>query len=488
MAATIPLRPDATEEINQSEIRRSVLTLAWPSILENLLQSALGLVTILMVAQLGSTAVAGVGASMQLQILFISAFFALSMGTTVITAHAFGAGRIDTAGKIAKQSVGAGLAISLLFTVIVAVFATQMMELMGADADVVADGGRFLRLSAISYVFMAVMFILGGVLRGIGDTRTPMLVTAGINVLNVVVSYPLIFGTGFLPRLEIDGAAIGMVLSRLVGCLIMVFLLYRGWRGVSIAGMADWRPDVAHLRQLSAIGLPSMVESVLRSGGQLLFIVIVFMLGTAVAASFQIAQNVVFLSMFPGFGFAMAATALVGQSLGAKNIARAKAVSATATRACMVWMTGMGVIFFVFAGPIMDIGASGPDRQEIIDAGVGALRIIAVAQPIQAIGFVLAGSLRGAGDTRWPMYSTAVAMWIFRLPLAYVFAITLGLGLAGVFLAMAVDNLILSVMNYWRYRKGDWAHRKLYVPEPARPSGPVPADPDVEREAVIARR
>lgn len=482
MASSIPLRPDPAGEIDQSEIRRSVLSLAWPSILENLLQSGLGLVTIFMVAQLGSTAVAGVGASMQLQILFISAFFALSMGTTVITAHAFGAGRIDTAGMIAKQSVGAGLALSLTFSVIVAVFATQMMELMGADADVVADGGRFLRLSAISYVFMAVMFILGGVLRGIGDTRTPMLVTAGINVLNVAVSYPLIFGTGFLPRLEIDGAAIGMVLSRLAGCLIMVGLLYRGWRGVSISGMADWRPDVTHLRQLANIGLPSMAESMLRSGGQLLFVVIVFMLGTAVAASFQIAQNVVFLSMFPGFGFAMAATALVGQSLGGQNVARAKAVSATATRACMVWMTTMGVIFFVFAEPIMSVGASGADRQEIIDAGVGALQVIAFAQPIQAIGFVLAGSLRGAGDTRWPMVSTAVSMWIFRLPLAYFFAITLDLGLAGVFLAMAFDNLILSAMNYWRYRKGEWVNRKLYVPQPA-----APAVGDPEPEAVVVR-
>lgn len=482
MASTIPLRPDSAG-IDQGEIRRSVLSLAWPSILENLLQSGLGLVTIFMVAQLGSTAVAGVGASMQLQILFISAFFALSMGTTVITAHAFGAGRIDTAGKIAKQSVGAGIALSLTFSVIVAVFATQMMTLMGADADVVADGGRFLRLSAISYVFMAVMFILGGVLRGIGDTRTPMLVTAGINVLNVAISYPLIFGTGFLPRLEIDGAAIGMVLSRLAGCLIMVVLLYRGWRGVSIAGTHDWKPDFKHLRQLANIGLPSMAESMLRSGGQLLFVVIVFMLGTAVAASFQIAQNVVFLSMFPGFGFAMAATALVGQSLGAKNVERAKAVSATATRACMVWMTSMGVIFFVFAEPIMTFGASGEDRQAIIDAGVGALQVIAFAQPIQAIGFVLAGSLRGAGDTRWPMYSTAVAMWIFRLPLAYAFAITLDLGLAGVFLAMAFDNLILSAMNLWRYRKGDWANRKLYVPEPAAP--PVT---EAEPEPVVVRQ
>lgn len=487
MAATIPLSPNPAAPIDQREIRRLVLNLAWPSILENLLQSGLGLVTILMVAQLGSTAVAGVGASMQLQILFISAFFALSMGTTVITAHAFGAGRIETTGKIAKQSVGAGLVLSAVFTVIVAVFATPMLSLMGADADVVAVGSRFLRLSAIGYIFMAVMFILGGVLRGVGDTRTPMLVTAGINVLNVMVSYPLIFGVGVFPRLEIEGAAIGMVVSQLTGCSVMALLLYRGRHGVSIAGTADWRPDVEYLRRLANIGLPAMAESMLRSGGQLLFVIIVFMLGTAVAAGHQLAQNAVFLSMFPGFGFAMAATALVGQSLGAGNVARAKAATAMATRACIVWMSAMGVVFFVFAEPIMRLGASGEDSQQIIDAGVSALRVIAFAQPIQAVGFVLAGSLRGAGDTRWPMISTAVAMWIFRLPLAYLFAIPFGLGLAGVYLAMAGDNLILAAMNLWRYRKGDWVYRKMSSAEasPSPPVAPVVAG-DAKPEAVAA--
>src|SRR5690606_34868328 len=132
---------------------------------------------------------------------------------------------------------------------IVIVFADPMMALMGAEEDVVAEGARFMQLSAVGYIFMAVMFILGGVLRGIGDTRTPMLVTAGINVLNVAVSYPLIFGVGFIPRLELDGAAIGMVVSRFAGGLIMVLLLYRGWRGVSIAGRHDWRPDFTHLRR-----------------------------------------------------------------------------------------------------------------------------------------------------------------------------------------------------------------------------------------------
>jgi MATE family multidrug resistance protein len=462
-----------------------VLRIAWPSIVENLLQSVLGLITILMVARLGASQVAAVGASQQIQILFISAFFALSMGATVIVAHAFGAGQHDSINVAAKQTAVASLVLSIVIAVIVFALAHPMLALMGAEPDVIEQGARFQRISAIGYIFMAMMFTLGGALRGVGDTRTPMLVTAGINVLNVLVAVPLIFGPGPFPRLELDGAAHAQNISRLAGALVLAWLLYRGHRGVSIAGRVGWRLDVSFLKRLADISIPAMAESLLRSGGQILFVVIVFMLGTAVAASHQIAQNAVFLSMFPGFGFSMAATALVGQSLGAGNPARARAATMTATRACVVWMSLMGVIFFVFAEPIMRLSATGEHRQEIIDAGVTALRVIAFAQPIQAIGFVLAGALRGAGDTRYPMFSTGISMWVFRLPLAYLFAIPFGLGLGGVYLAMATDNLILMALNIWRWRQGKWKTSRLTI-RGGHGSVRSATAPDAEREPVAA--
>ena len=484
--------------VNQGEIRRDVLRIAWPSILENLLQSVLGVITIFMVSQLGSAEVAAVGASQQLQMLFISAFFALSMGATVIVAHAYGARQHDSIGVAAKQATLATIVLSSIIAIIVFVFAEPMLRWMGADSDVIAQGTRFQQISAIGYIFMALMFVLGGAMRGVGDTRTPMLVTLGINVINVAVAWPLIFGTLGMPELGLDGAAIAQNVSRFVGFVILAWILFRGKNGVSIAGREGWRPDVSFLRRLADISIPAMGESLLRGGGQILFVVVVFMLGTAVAAGHNIAQQAVFLSMFPGFGFSMAATALVGQSLGAGNAARAKAATLTATRACIVWMSAMGVFFFVFAVPIMEFSApDGADRQQIIDAGVAALRVIAFAQPFQAIGFVLAGALRGGGDTRFPMFSTGIAMWVFRLPLAYVFAITFDLGLAGVYLAMAADNAILMVLNIWRYRQGKWTTSRLAtrhdieettVPPPAVEAGVPPGTltPKPETDAITA--
>ena len=479
----------STTAIDRGEIRRSVLKIAWPSILENLLQSILGLITVIMVSRLGATEVAAVGASQQVQILFISAFFALSMGATVIVAHAFGAGRNSSINVAAKQSAVATLILSIIIAIVVFAFAHPMLAIMGAETDVIDAGTRFQQVSAIGYIFMALMFVLGGALRGVGDTRTPMLVTAGINVLNVAVALPLIFGLGGAPRLELDGAAIAQNVSRFVGAAVLGVLLWRGHRGVSISGRNGWKLDIPFLKRLADISIPAMGESLLRSGGQILFVVIVFRLGTEVAAAHNIAQNAVFLSMFPGFGFSMAATAMVGQSLGARNPDRAKASALTATRACVVWMSVMGVLFFVFAEPIMKLSATGENKQEIIDAGVAALRVIAFAQPIQAVGFVLAGALRGAGDTRFPMVSTGISMWIFRIPLAYGLAITAGLGLGGVYLAMGIDNLILMVLNLWRYRQGKWLTSRLDVPAASdAPPATVKklGDEKVDAEAIVA--
>jgi putative MATE family efflux protein len=473
-----PLALDGTE-LHAGEIRRAVLGLAWPSILENFMQAALGFITTLMVARLGSAAVAGVGTASQVQVIVITAFFAVSMGTTVLIAHAFGAGRIATEGDAtAKQSVSASIVLSLVLTPLTILLAAPVMRGLGAEPDVVSEGAKFLQITSLSFVFMAIMFVLSGALRGVGDTRTSMIVTAFMNVINIVLVYTLVFGFLFIPNLGVTGAALAMVFSRAFGAAVMWVILWRGRRGLTIAGRDGWRPDVERLKRLADIGLPSMGESVLRSGGQIVFVIVVFMLGTAVTAGNQVAQNAMFLSMFPGFGFSMAATSLVGQSLGARNPERARAVSMTATRWCLAWMSAMGVLFFVLAEPIMQVAASGEDKQAIISAGVDALRLIAFIQPPLAIGFVMAGILRGAGDTRFPMFSTSVTMWLLRVPLAYLLGVQLDWGIRGVYIAMMLDTVALMVLNLWRYRQGDWLERDILGSrsEPAKPRAAHPLE------------
>jgi putative MATE family efflux protein len=317
-----------------------------------------------------------------------------------------------------------------------------------------------LRAFSLGGIFIVTTFVAGGVMRGSGDARTPMLVTLVTLIASLAVGYPLIFGQFGFPELGVIGAGLATAAARGIGCVVLLFFLFRPGGSICLRGWHDWRPALEPFRRLLNIGLPSMFESLFRAGGMLIFSVIVFRLGTTVAAAQQVAQQIAFFSMMPGFGFSMAAMTLVGQSLGANNPVRAGRASWFAMRSCLAWMGSMGLVFF-FGGPwIMTLFTSDP---EIVAQGAAALKVIAFSQPGQAFGMVLAGSLRGAGDTRYPMFTTAAAMWFVRLPVAWLLGITLGFGLVGVYAGWVIDTVVLSLLNWARYRTGKWQKRRVAV-------------------------
>ncbi len=452
--------PTAPPPESAAAIRGIVFRLAWPSIVENMLQGIYGLLLVMMIGQLGSSAIAGVGAANSLIQVAMACFFAVSMGTTVLVSHAVGAKNHGAASLAAKQSLIFGLILGLVISALGVVFAPQAIAMLGAQPEVVQQGSDFLRAFSFGGISMVITFVAGSIMRGSGDARTPMLVTLISLAISLAISYPLIFGKLGLPALGATGAGVAGTIVRSVGCLVLVGLLFRAGRPVSLRGWGDWRPALAPFRRLVDIGLPSMFESVFRAGGMLLFSVIVFRLGTATAAAQQVVQQIALFSMMPGFGFSMAATALVGQSLGANNPVRAGRVSWFSARSCIVWMGAMGLAFFFLGPQIMRLFT---DDRAIIEQGAAALKVVALAQPGQALGMVLAGTLRGAGDTRYPMMTTGGVMWLVRLPVAWFCGIFLGFGLVGIYFGWLVDSLVLSLLNWLRYRTGDWKKRRVAV-------------------------
>jgi len=447
-------------------LRAAVLRLAWPSIVENLLQSLVQIATTAMVSRLGAAALAGVGVGNQLMQVGISTFFAVSTGTTVLVAYNIGAGNPREAGQAAKQSYFIGIILSVIVAILGFLFSAPLIRLLGAEPAVVAEGAKFLRIEALGTIFLVTMFISSGILRGSGDTRTPMLVTLSINFINIGVSLPLIFGLGPLPHLGVVGAACGNIVARFIGCVVLVSIVWRGRRGVSIAGRAGWKPRWTLIKRLIDIGLPSMLESLFRSGGMTIFAAVIVSLGTVAYASQQVANIFWQMTLFPGFGFSTAALTLTGQSLGAGKPERAALATWVATRACTIWMTSMGVVYF-FLGPLLVIPFSAGDPH-IASIAANALKVLTFSMPIQATGLVLAGSLRGAGDTRWPMFSTGASMWFVRIPAAYLFGVVLGLGIPGAYLGLILDGAVTSGLNLWRYRSGRWQTARSLNVAPAR--------------------
>lgn len=452
------VRPPSTFALDEHHLVRSVNGLAVPIIAENLFQTMLGVVDLAMVGTLGAVAIAGTGSALQIMFLVISALSAITVGTTVLVARFTGGGQPEEGSRAAKQSLLMGVGLAVVVTLLGHFYAHSIIALLGVEPGVVAAGGGYLDVVAQMSLFLIVQLVCGGALRGAGDTRTPMVVTGLVNLVNVGVAYVLIFGHLGFPAMGVVGSAWGASIARMIGAVVMLAILASGRRKIDIRGREGWMPDVELMRRTLKIGLPSMIEQTLMSGGMLLYSLIVIGMGTAAYAAQRITFNALSVSFLPGLGFGMAATTMTGQSLGARRPDLARRSTWIAFRMAAVWMCLVGAGLFVFDRQIMGLFTDDP---AIVEVGAPALRVIALSQPLQALAQVTSGSLRGAGDTRFPMFATAISVWLVRLPLGWVFGIPLNLGLSGVYVSNVIDAGVRAAANYWRFRKGHWQQSRV---------------------------
>ena len=451
-----------------AEIRSSVIKLAGPAIVEMFLTTLVSFVDTAMVGSLGAVAIAAVGVSNSPMWLLNGIFAALGVGSTALVARSIGAKDLETANKAAQQSLLAGIVLALIVTVLTLIFGQWIPTLMGAEPHVIPVASAYIKIVSVTFVMAFSSFILTGVLRGAGDTKTPMQVNALANVINIIANFFLIFparaivltlplaGTiGFtLPGagLGVAGAAIGTAFSRGVAGVIVLSILIAGRQGVKLT-IWPLPIDLDIIRRIIKVGLPASGERVIMSGGQMLFSVIVLGLGTAEYAAHHVAIVAESLSYMPGFGFSMAATTLVGQSLGAGRPKLAEASGFATWRMGALVMGGMGLVFFFYPHYLIRIFNSDP---EIIAYGAMCLRLVALAQIPFASSMVLTGGLRGAGDTVVPLGIAALGMWAVRLTLAWLLVTQLNLGLKGAWIAMVADLWVRGILTFIRFKSGRW--------------------------------
>lgn len=436
-------------DLPMASLRRRVFRLAWPVIGENFLQTMLGIVDTLLVAQLGTIAIAGVGAALQVMFFVIAVLSAVSVGSAVLVAQAIGAKAHDRASRFARQSLVWSVLISIPLAAIGLFAADPLIGIMGMEPEVNAIGAGYLRIVMGTVVVLTLMILSSGVLRGVGDSRTPMLITLVSNVINVILTYGLIFGAWGLPELGVMGSAWGTFLARTIGFVLLFAVLWRGRNGLSIRGKVGWLPDWSLARQILKIGVPAALEQVLTTIGFLALTIVVAKLGTNALAAHRIAINAMSISFLPGFGFGLAATTLVGQSIGAKRIAEGAAAGNIATRWAMVWMSILGIIFFFFGEEIMRFFSSDP---AVITQGRNALRTVALIQPFWAISFVQSGALRGTGDTQYPLRVNTGGNWA-AVGLGFFFAWLVPGALSMIWSAFMITAPITAYLNWRRFRQ-----------------------------------
>ncbi len=429
-----------------SQIRRAVLTLALPVTVSSLLQRTEGILDIFLVGGLGATAIAAVGIGQLLVFFAVTVVASLTVGATVVIAQLWGARRFTDAGQAAVHVLALALVISLALMALGILVSRPAMKLLGAAPDVVTLAGPYLDIIFLVIPFTIVIQVLSGILHGTADTRTPMYAMIGVNVLHALLAYPLIYGRWGFPNLGINGAAVAVGAAESVGVLVLLIrcstLFVRPTR---------LRRDLA--RAVWDVGLPVFGERVVQQVGVLLYTKLVLMYGTVAYAAHQVGLSIEAFSFLPGYGFAVAAATMAGQSIGAGKYARAKLENWEANRLAACVMAGMGLLFFFFPYALL---RAFTDDLAVIELGTLFLKIVALLQIPLALTMVLSGSLRGAGDTRYIMGTTIVGMWGVRLPLACIAALWLQLDLIFVWSAMVADWTIRMGLLIVRYRSERW--------------------------------
>lgn len=444
--------------VDESNLMRSVFRLAWPVVVQQVSFSMVQLVDTFLVGHLGKDALAGVGLATILYWFPISGMFAIGIGATAVVARNIGANRPDQGTVTLRNTLILAALWGLAMGVAFFVAAAPLLRIMGAEPAARDAGVLYMQAAAFGIPFYTILYASNACLQGAGNTRTPMFIMLVVNLVNGVGAYLLINGPGPLPAYGVRGSGLGYTAAALAGNALVMYFLVRGRSGLAYLPTKALSIDRAELGRILRVGLPAGAEQFQFQFAFLFYTRIIASLGTSALAAHQVALRIEGLSFQPGFALGVAATTLVGQSLGAQRPELAQKAAATTAWIAFAGMTAAGVLLMVLGGPITRLFISDP---EVVDTGRRLLLIFGFGMPALAVSLSLGGALRGAGDTRSVLAIMTAGVWGVRLAPAYLLAVVAGLGVPGAWAAAVVDINTRAALMFLRFRQGRWKQIKV---------------------------
>ncbi len=445
-------------------IPRRLLDLALPVIGINVLNVLSIFVDTLMCSRLpnAADALAALGFSTQVSFLLMTAMMGLTVGTVALVARAHGAGENERVDHILGQSTIITLALGVAVAVIGNLIAAPLLSALGATDAVLALALDYLRPLLTGCVFTYLTLLYAAVLRGVGNTRLPFVIAIVTNAANFLLNYGFILGHWGFPALGVGGAAWGTVGSFALTNVIYLLVLTRD-RGLGVRMSLRPRPvDRRLIRETFRVGIPAALDVVIVN---ISFLAVLGMLGridqVAVGAH-GVGMRVQALAFVPGLGVAMACAALVGQALGAGNIAEARAITRASVRLCVTILVVLGAFFIIFAEPIVGLFDAQPGSR-LHELAVEWIRILGAGMPIFGAHLGLVGVFQGAGATRITLKINLISTVLLQIPLGLILAFPLGLGVTGVWLSFPIGFILKLVLEIAAYRRGAWARVGLTV-------------------------
>ncbi len=450
------------KNLNKFAMAGVIWALAWPTMLEQLMQTAVQYIDTAMVGVLGTDAVAAVGSTTSVNWLIGSSISAISTGFLAHIAQAFGAQDEERAKKLSAQAVTVTLIVGLFFTALTLGLSGVVPTLMQVDESIRTLSGQYFFILYTPMLFRAATTVFSTVLRSAGDTKTPMKVGIGVNLANIVLNFFLIyetrqitvfggtfkvFGLGF----GVLGAALASAIAFALGGILLTVALFRH-KKISPARQS-LKPDLKLLLPCFKISVPNFFQRFGTSLGYVVFAAMVNSVGSAAMAAHTVANTVESLFYIPGYGMQTAAATLAGNAYGAGDKAKMKSLCKMLIPIEIGLMVISGLTLFFTAKPLVSLFS---DSEQVINLGAAVLQMVALSEPFFGFTIVVEGMMQGIGNTKTPFVYSILTMWGIRIVGTFICTQFLGLGLISAWGCMVAHNLALFVLFLISFISGRW--------------------------------
>lgn len=442
-------------------LAREVYLLAYPVVLGLVSITAIGVTDTMMVGRLNPEALAATGQAAML--LWAAGWIMRSVEVAVqaLVARRYGEQAFSECGRIMDNGLVVVLAFSVVWVAVLGLGAPYMMRLMSTNERVIDYAVPYIRIFVISFPAAGCFYVIRGFFSGIGKTRIYMVTSVVMMTVNVAANFALIFGHFGFPRLEVRGAAAGSVIAVLSAFLLITVILlglgrqtYRRDHQALNFGNLKW----SLIRDIIRLAAPNAVRGVLVIGGVAVFYGMVDRLDVIQVAVVNVVLNIQSVSFMPGYGFGVAASALISQNLGAGDTVKAERAGYESAKLGMILMGLMGAVFIAVPEAIVYLFTNDP---EVIRSSVFPLRIVGLVQIIDAAGMIFASALEGAGNTRWVMMAEVGVNWLIFLPMTYLLTFAAGMGRFGPWIAWAVYMTVFGILCFLKFQHGSWKKIKI---------------------------
>ncbi len=441
--------------IENRKLIKNIFQITLPAVFDLLAQTLIMAFDMKMVSSLGPSAISSVGVGTAGMFALIPALIAVATGTTALLSRAYGADNKIEGKKAFTQSFFIAVPLGIFLTIIFLLFSEQIINLVGNAKDMnLKDAILYQNMTVIGFPFLGISIATFYAFRAMGENKIPMIGNTLALVLKLILNFLLIY----LFKWGIFGAALSTTLTRLFSAIFSIYLVFWSKKNWISLKVKDLKFDYFTSKRILKVGIPAAVEQLGLRIGMLIFEMMVISLGNLSYAAHKIALTAESISFNLGFAFSFAASALVGQELGKGSSQKALKNGYICTIIAMIVMSTFGLLFFIIPQFLVSLFTKDKD---VIELATMALKIVSICQPFSGASMVLAGSLRGAGDTKSVLLITYLGIFLIRIPITYLFLDVLNLGLAGAWIVMTIDLAIRSSLAFYIFRRGKWKYLQV---------------------------